>query len=705
MARSSGVACCGAADKLVKARRKIGLLQAAVDEAKAAKARAGAGSAGGASARGSGGVKHHVTAEDDLRSAVEAAQRKAARARDVAEAQAHARKRAEASLAASRNRITLLEERNAVLEARVSKLLASSAQAAEEARFERDILRMEVERERQRKAPSPAEALLLMYERQAHWLGKYKEMKNYARDLEAELDRVYAARAGAGPRVDTTTARPSTMDDDEADKAAEAATSAAAAEAGIAVEAPAVEDPEAAAYARAQAKLFERLIMFIVLATAWSHKVNGLAPEGPMIIMSVIWLGSSAVALIVEALDLMASTSSTLIPFAHSKLLAARRHVRSLLSLDQGQPPAEVYFVPVLMIISALLTVFTVSVVLTLSWMFVDIIIVILKGLVLELGLKPGMFDSVIAFLRFLRVVWTIVMALFSLHGAYAMTAQCKLDQKRMAQTGVLPAEVEIVPWKHRVTTSPLAAAIMPSVTMLSAAVSTTILSVVVILSGLTAALFWVFTSWFSDWSVHWLIATIISYSITRGIKRAEYQFVFTGDGEIKRPVASDLLYYANLVVYLGIGAPLSLLHFVVFVFLHIIQYYRPDKSSQPRGLELTPVDVGFCSYVGMLLADRQVNNPVLRVAVDIFSSPRDGPASSPARNRWFLALTLINNPALARYRRSAPRADSVADNESSSVASNSSTFTTSDGDGDDDNDNIFLDSDSFDPEAPLIHL
>eukprot|EP00160_Parvularia_atlantis_P000060 Unigene10052_Nuclearia_a/m.30696 Unigene10052_Nuclearia_a/g.30696 ORF Unigene10052_Nuclearia_a/g.30696 Unigene10052_Nuclearia_a/m.30696 type:complete len:226 (-) Unigene10052_Nuclearia_a:19-696(-) len=117
---------------------------------------------------------------------------------------------------------------------------------------------------------------------------------------------------------------------------------------------------------------------------------------------------------------------------------------------------------------------------------------------------------------------------------------------------------------------------------------------------------------------------------------------------------------------------------------------FRMDKRILPEGLEF--LDGGQSSYLGMLLADHTHNNPIVTVAVRLlkpeserYDRAADGPQEHPStdplkapllgspadeesaplllpvprsvharrrRNRWHLALTLLNNPGLVWLRR-----------------------------------------------------
>ena len=126
----------------------------------------------------------------ETKRALEVALARAEKAEDLLERAQHEVKRRHAHAKSSESRVRILEERNVVLEQKVKRLMAAAASAAETARFEKDVLRLEIEAVRKAKAPTPSEALLEMHDRQSHWLGKYKEAKQYITSLEKMLHEV-----------------------------------------------------------------------------------------------------------------------------------------------------------------------------------------------------------------------------------------------------------------------------------------------------------------------------------------------------------------------------------------------------------------------------------------------------------------------------------------------------------------------------------
>jgi len=116
----------------------------------------------------------------------------------------------------------------------------------------------------------------------------------------------------------------------------------------------------------------------------------------------------------------------------------------------------------------------------------------------------------------------------------------------------------------------------------------------------------------------------------------------------------------------------LSLLFFLLITQKHTNKSHvrscnSMDITNYGEGLE--SLDSGFAATMAVIAMNERLNNPVLRVFTRIMmqSCRRNGNASSnetkspfvtkrknrnKARDRWFLAYTLVKNPSLVKYRK-----------------------------------------------------
>jgi len=131
----------------------------------------------------------------------------------------------------------------------------------------------------------------------------------------------------------------------------------------------------------------------------------------------------------------------------------------------------------------------------------------------------------------------------------------------------------------------------------------------------------------------------------------------------LKHPKLFDFM--SLIMIFLQL--PLQTLASVTIVYLFsfgICSLFRLDLSMLPSGLE--SLDGGFTAFAAVTMMHERQNSPLVLVFCDSICNPgfthymdqvtrswiEDRKPANRARNRWHLALLLVQNPSLRKYRK-----------------------------------------------------
>ncbi|CEM29853.1 unnamed protein product [Vitrella brassicaformis CCMP3155] len=129
----------------------------------------------------------------------------------------------------------------------------------------------------------------------------------------------------------------------------------------------------------------------------------------------------------------------------------------------------------------------------------------------------------------------------------------------------------------------------------------------------------------------------------------------------IRRPRLFAVMYVAIIVVNFAYGLLMGVISIIAGIFFGVILVFQPGHSLFPKSARNW--DPAYVSFLGALYLAHEEFNPIARTAVTLLSAegkrrhtipPEDEQrvaAHRRARNRWHLALTLVNNPSLCQSK------------------------------------------------------
>ena len=98
---------------------------------------------------------------------------------------------------------------------------------------------------------------------------------------------------------------------------------------------------------------------------------------------------------------------------------------------------------------------------------------------------------------------------------------------------------------------------------------------------------------------------------------------------------------------------PVGVVAAVYRVFLSMVAglWLMPRVDVSPISRRFESLDSGYCAYVSMLHVELQVSHPVLLLFCAEIADA-EGRRRMRKNIRWWLVVTLINNPQLLAYRK-----------------------------------------------------
>eukprot|EP00656_Telonema_subtile_P018802 TRINITY_DN20207_c0_g1_i1.p1 TRINITY_DN20207_c0_g1~~TRINITY_DN20207_c0_g1_i1.p1 ORF type:complete len:318 (-),score=68.17 TRINITY_DN20207_c0_g1_i1:212-1165(-) len=178
--------------------------------------------------------------------------------------------------------------------------------------------------------------------------------------------------------------------------------------------------------------------------------------------------------------------------------------------------------------------------------------------------------------------------------------------------------------------------------------------------------LFWGPT-WDAFWKpfLKWLAWWLISWILDRIWLRTKLFQTWCVDGDnnnwIVRPELYAFVDTSLTCYYVPQQAAAAIYRTLYLMCFAIIGCFRVDVDMMPHGAET--YDSGFTCFTACMLMHERQRHPVLMTFFHLASQPSRAPrVSHVARNRWTLALLLLKNPSLRKYRRRLPEDCTEAD-------------------------------------------
>ena len=309
-------------------------------------------------------------------------------------------------------------------------------------------------------------------------------------------------------------------------------------------------------------------------------------------------------------------------------------------------------FIPPELLVAAVLVGLTVAFVVIFTWVMVDMFVMFVQLFGSEFGAPKKYIDTIVLVYKATRILFIGGVAFSFSWSVYQMLQQYLHDLSVLGRTGHLPSGSKVTP-KIQKRLLPHVGALVPAYAMVGSFVSSLVLFIIVFVFICPMVIIAYFVDSVQTWLLHTMIYTVISVLLHHAVKLVFRWWLYGEDSYnmVSRPQWYELVYYVELITGLVIEGPLSAGAFVGMFFGHLLSFFRVDKPSFPRGLEFW--DGGFRAYSSLLLAENVINNPIARTARGLFLQRDPGYGHGRrARTRWFLAVTLINNPSLKRLRR-----------------------------------------------------
>jgi len=163
--------------------------------------------------------------------------------------------------------------------------------------------------------------------------------------------------------------------------------------------------------------------------------------------------------------------------------------------------------------------------------------------------------------------------------------------------------------------------------------------------------------TWNAVWIpiIKWFCWYMISWVLDFIFFRTYLFNVFCCYGEYNQWLRNPSLYYftdsAMTCYYVPQNAMAAIYRMIYIFCFAIISCFRIDVDMMPHGGET--YDSGFTSFTAVMLMHERQRNPILLYFFESLSMPYPEPrVSRRAQIRWKLALLLLKNPSLRKYRR-----------------------------------------------------
>eukprot|EP00658_Telonema_sp_P-2_P039531 TRINITY_DN2826_c0_g1_i1.p1 TRINITY_DN2826_c0_g1~~TRINITY_DN2826_c0_g1_i1.p1 ORF type:complete len:386 (+),score=86.40 TRINITY_DN2826_c0_g1_i1:248-1405(+) len=152
-------------------------------------------------------------------------------------------------------------------------------------------------------------------------------------------------------------------------------------------------------------------------------------------------------------------------------------------------------------------------------------------------------------------------------------------------------------------------------------------------------------------WFIFWLVSYILDLLWLRTYLINDFCCLPDHKYWLRNPPLFFVVDAVLTAYYLPQQTMTALYRIIYLICFAIISCFRVDVDMMPHGGET--YDTGFSSFTAVMLMHERQRNPVVLSFVESLALPGATPrVSQRALVRWKLALLLIKNPSLKRYRR-----------------------------------------------------